>query len=208
MESHNRVRWVYAARNQRELREKYDQWAKDYEEDLERDFAYRGPQVASEYLGKYVSNDAKILDAGAGTGLVGEIIFNKGFTNLIAMDMSEGMLAEARKKNVYQELHQMTMGEPLSFVDNVFDSIISVGVMTEGHAPASSLDELVRITKPGGYIIYTLRTDIYENGGFKEKQKILEDNNKWELVEVSEPISMLPKGEPELHYQIWVYRAI
>ena len=35
-----------------------------------------------------------------------------GYTDLMAMDLSQGMLEEARKKNVYREFHQMMMGEP------------------------------------------------------------------------------------------------
>ncbi len=150
---------------------------------------------------------ARILDAGAGTGLVGEILANIGYNNLVAMDLSQGMLEEARKKNVYREFHQMVMGEPLDFATDSFDAVISVGVLTVAHAPASSFDELVRTTKPGGYIAFSLRPDVYENSGFKEKQTALESEGKWKLVEVSEKFQPLPKGEPDVYHQVWVYQV-
>ena len=66
--------------------------------------------------------------------------------------MSSGMLQVADAKGVYGALHQMVMGEPLAFENDRYDAILGVGVLTLGHAPANSLDELVRVTKPGGCI--------------------------------------------------------
>ena len=47
----------------------------------------------------------------------------------------------------------MVMSEKLDFPSDSFDAVVTVGVLTVGHAPASSLDELVRITSPGGHIV-------------------------------------------------------
>jgi hypothetical protein len=80
-------------------------------------------------------------------------------------------------------------------------------VLTVGHAPASSLDELVRITRPGGYVIFSLRPDVYQSEGFLEKQAELESDGKWKLVEVTESFQPLPRGEPEVLHQVWVYRV-
>ncbi len=139
---------------------------------------------------------------------MGEVLAKLGYHDLVAMDLSEGMLAEARKKNIYQELHQMVMGEHLDFTTDSFDAVVSTGVLTVAHAPASSLDELVRTTKPGGHIVFTLRPDVYETYGFKEKQAALETKGKWKLVEVSEKFQAIPKGEPDLYHYVWVYKVI
>ncbi|UCH42292.1 MAG: class I SAM-dependent methyltransferase [Dehalococcoidales bacterium] len=207
MPEDNKVQRIYSSRNNLELAERYDQWAKDYETDLEKDFCYLGPQYATELFTRHVPREARILDAGAGTGLVGELLARQGYSNLVAMDLSRGMLDEAAKKNVYRELQQMVMGEPLAFDTGSFDAVISVGVLTVGHAPASSLDELVRITRPGGYIVFTLRPDVYQNSGFKEKQLSLESTGRWKLVEVSDELQTLPKGEPDVYSQTWVYQV-
>ena len=205
--SQNRVQWVYSSRNNQELEERYDQWARDYDADLEQDFDWIGPQRAVEVFARHVPKNARILDAGAGTGLVGKCLSALDYTDMVAMDLSLGMLEEARKKNVYREFHRMVMGEPLDFPTDSFDAVVSVGVLTVGHAPESSLDELIRVTRPGGYILYTLRPDVYENGGFKEKHSTLESADKWKLVEVTRSFQILPKGEPEVEHQIWVYRV-
>ena len=57
----------------------------------------------------------------------------------------------------------MVMGEPLDIPSGAFDAVICVGALTLGHAPANSLDELVRVTNPGGYVLFNLRPDHYEN---------------------------------------------
>jgi SAM-dependent methyltransferase len=130
-----------------------------------------------------------------------------GFRRIVAMDISRGMLEEARKKNVYQEFHQMVMGDALGFDSGSFDAVVSVGVLTVGHAPAGSLDELLRITRPGGYVIFSLRPDVYQSAGFKEKQGELESAGQWKLVEATEEFQPLPKGEPEVLHQVWVYQV-
>ena len=149
MKGHDRVQWIYSSKDNEELEERYDQWAKDYDTDLDEEFGWLGPQRAVDFFTRYVPREARVLDAGAGTGLVGELLAKQGYNDLVAMDLSAGMLEEARRKNVYREFHQMVMGETLDFSTDSFDALISVGVLTVGHAPASSLDELVRITKPG-----------------------------------------------------------
>ena len=67
--SEDRVQWVYASANNQELAERYDQWASEYDKDLEEDFAWNAPQTAAQLFAELVPNTAKVLDAGAGTGL-------------------------------------------------------------------------------------------------------------------------------------------
>jgi len=206
-ERQERVQWIYTSKDNKELEERYDQWAKDYDADLDEGFGYLGPQRAVEYFTKYVPQNARVLDAGAGTGLVGELLNGRGYKDLVAMDLSKGMLEEAKKKNAYREFHQMVMGETLDYVTDSFDAVISIGVLTIGHAPASSFDEFIRITRTGGYIVFSLRPDVYRDSGFKEKQDALEAEGKWKLVEASEEFQPLPKGEPDVYHQVWIYQV-
>jgi len=206
MERKDKVKWIYSSRDNKELAERYDQWAKDYETDLTEGFEWVGPKQAATCFAKYVPKDARILDAGAGTGLMGEILAQMGYKHMVGMDLSPGMLEEARNKGVYQQLDQMVMGEHLEYDTDSFDAVISVGVLTVGHAPSSSFDELIRVTKPGGYIVYTLRPDLYESE-FKKKQDALQAEGAWVLVEVSDKFQPMPKGEPEVYHQVWVYQV-
>ena len=207
MTQNNRVQWVYSSQNEQELEERYDQWAEEYDADLESDFGWISPQRTSETLAKYAGKDESILDAGAGTGLVGECLHQMGYTNMTAMDLSTGMLEVARRKNIYRALDQMTMGETLDYETDQFDASVVVGVFTQGHAPASSLDELVRVVKSGGHIAFSLRTDTYLENGFKDKMDALESAGLWKLAEVTDAYHPLPKGEPEVQHQVWVFQV-
>jgi len=35
----------------------------------------------------------------------------------------------------------------------------------------------------------------------------LESEGKWKFVEVSEKRQVLPKGEPDVYHQVWVYQV-
>jgi len=206
LEKQDKIQWVFSSRNNEELAERYAQWARGYDTELERDLGWWGPRRTAELFAKYVPGGARVLDAGAGTGLMGVVLAGLGYDDLVAMDLSHEMLEEAKGKNVYRELHRMVMGESLDFATDSFDAVVSTGVLTTGHAPPGSLDELVRITRPGGHIIFTLRVEVYESGGFREKQAALEAIGRWTLAEVSEKTPLLLK-EPGVYHQVWVYRV-
>ncbi|MFC1914219.1 class I SAM-dependent DNA methyltransferase [Chloroflexota bacterium] len=204
---HEKLRWLDSACNNKELAERYDQFARDYESVFKQELAYCGPQLAAEFVDRHVPREAKILDAGAGTGLMGRVLNELGYRRLTAIDMSQGMLAEARKKNVYYELHCMVLGETLGFATDCFDAVVATGVFAAKHASPAAFEELIRITNPGGYIIFTLRPDVCEDYGFREKQDALVAANKWRLVEVSDKLRQIPKGEPDVYHQVWVYQV-
>ena len=207
MRKGDRVQSVYAARSNAELASRYDEWANEYDRDLGADSAWASPRVAVEVFAKYATRDAKILDAGAGTGLVGERLAAAGFSDLHAIDLSPAMLAVARRKSVYRTLRPMTLGAPLAFADDAFDAVIAVGVFTTGHAPAHAFDELVRITKPQGVIVFSLRTGEIEDA-FARHFAVLEAAGGWRLAERSERFQPLPEAEPEVTHRVWVYRRL
>ena len=207
IDSQERVQWIYSSGNNDELAARYDVWAQEYDADLNDTFVWLAPRIASETLAEYVPAGARILDAGAGTGLVGVELRRLGYTDICAMDLSEGMLDEARAKGCYNDFRQMALGGTLDFASDAYDAVISVGVFTPGHAPPNSFDELARITRPGGHIVFSLRPDTRLEMGFKEQMERMEAAGVWTLATATEPFQPLPKGEPEVMHQIWVYRV-
>jgi SAM-dependent methyltransferase len=204
----NKVQWVYAAKDRHDLASRYDEWAKDYDSNLERDFAWNGHVLCAELLAKYVTSDARVLDVGAGAGLAGFELMKRGFSLLDGFDLSEGMLDEARKLDVYVQLKKGILGEPLDYPTAAYDAAIASGVFTVGHAPASGWDEVARVVKPGGYFVLTLRPDVYEPNGFKAKDGELTASGKWKLVELTDEQALRPKGEPEIQHQLCVYEIL
>lgn len=207
MNQQNKVQWVYNSQNNQELTERYNRWAKDYEQDLEQLYGRPTREPIVDLTLKYLKPNARILDVGAGTGIMGQQLHQLGYNHLTAIDISEGMLAEAEKKNVYTALYQMVLGEVLDFSNNSFDGVIACGVFTYGHAPSNSFDELIRITKPGGYIIFTLRPDFYENSDFKTKMSALETAHQWQLIELGDKYQAESKCQLDIYLQTWVYQV-
>ena len=82
--------------------------------------------------------------------MVGEELARLGFTHVTALDMSPGMLTVANRKSVYEDLVVGELGKPLAFETGRFAGTTCIGTLTFGHAPPESLDELVRVTRPGG----------------------------------------------------------
>jgi SAM-dependent methyltransferase len=149
-----------------------------------------------------------ILDVGAGTGLLGVELAQAGFSRLDALDLSPRMLDEARRKRVYGDLREGRLGDELDYDTGAFDGVIASGVLTTGHAPAASLDELVRITRRGGHIIFTLRSDEGSPPGFDEKMEALSQASRWELVERGDEFQAMPIGEPTVLVRVWAYRVL
>ncbi|XP_006821709.1 methyltransferase-like protein 27 [Saccoglossus kowalevskii] len=82
----------------------YDQWANYYEQDTFL-LGYRGPQLTANLVSKLVKNkNDRILDVGAGTGLVGDELHKHGYTNLDALEPSRESLHIAKNKGIYKKL--------------------------------------------------------------------------------------------------------
>jgi len=207
MNTENKIQWVYKSQNNQELAQRYNQWAKDYERDLSETLGRPSREPIVDLTIKYLPKNALILDAGAGTGTLGQWLQEEGYHNLVGIDISEGMLAEAKKKNVYTDLRPMVLGEPLDFPTATFDAVTACGVFTYGHAPSCSFDELIRVTKPKGYIIFTLRPDFYESSDFKDKMTVFEAQEKWQLTELGDKYKAEDKAQFTLYLQTWVYQV-
>jgi predicted TPR repeat methyltransferase len=195
------------AKSSQEVAEIYDNWAEDYERRI-LSYGYSTPAVVAGFLCRYVrSEDGTVLDAGAGTGITGAVLAPLGYRNLVGIDISVNMLEFARKKDVYKDLRQMELGGQLDLPTNAFAAVVSTGVFAAGHAPPGSFDELIRVTKPGGHLIFSVRTDVYLDGGFKEKQEALEREERWQLVEMTEPYAHLRFEDPDLKVRVFAYRV-
>lgn len=199
---------LYGARGLDELRGEYDRIASAYDGELVDGMGYRSHRAVAEVARELLPRDARILDVGAGTGLLGQALAEAGFSRLDGLDLSPGMLEEARRKGVYGELREGALGEALAYATGGYDGIVASGVLTTGHAPAASLDELVRITRPGGLVIFTLRSDDGRPPGFEEKLARLQEEKRWELVERGDEFQAMPIGEPNVLVRVWAFRVL
>ena len=196
----------YGAGDRTELTERYDEAAGVYDAAMTDEVGWTGHIELAGVVLRHVDPGARLCDAGAGTGMLGELLAREGFARMSANDLSPGMLDVARRKGIYERCDAMELGKPLAYESDAFDAVAACGVFTPNHAPASSLDELVRITRPGGLVLYTLRSDD-EPPDFAGKQRELAAAGKWELVEVGDPFPSIA-AEPHIRHRCWVWRAL
>ena len=204
---------VFSAKDNEELAERYDASAPGYDERVASSgYVKKIPLLIVGLMCRHVKPGGLVLDAGAGTGLIGEMLMPLGYKEIVGIDLSEGMLEEARKKGLYGDLKRMVLGEPLDFPDDLFSAVVASGVFNVNHAPPEAFNELVRVTRPEGHVVFTVRDDVYEEKGFKEKQESLESEGKWVLVDMSDLVKRWsytsPLGDDSIANRGFVYRVV
>lgn len=166
-----------------ELATAYAEWAELYDKDLIDKMGYVAPAIAGQLLQGYLENQcAKILDAGCGTGLVGAGLYQMGYRNLEGFDYSAQMLEKAKDKGIYTRLHQGDLTGRLDLPENSYDAIISVGTFTCGHVGPEAFDELIRITKPGGHLCFTVRDQAWEEDNYRFVIDKIEKDGVWKRL--------------------------
>ena len=98
----------------------------------------------------------RILDVGVGTGL--SLSDYSPTTKLCGVDISEPMLRKAQSRvralglrNV--ETLAVMDAKNLAFTDSVFDAVVAQYVITAVPDPEATLDDFIRVLKPGGELI-------------------------------------------------------
>ena len=199
---------VYAATTPEEISAAYADWAASYDRDTVRD-GYHLPFTIAAWVARHVAPGAgPLLDAGCGSGLSGPILAALGYSEIEGLDLSDEMLALAQSRGSYKRLSKAELGRPLPWPDGHFAAFLSTGVFTAGHAPASALDELVRITRPGGFGIFTVRDVVLEVDGFRDKFDELREAGIWRPVEESAPFRAFAIAEPEVLVQAFVFEIL
>ena len=131
-------------------------------------------------------SDAKIGDVGAGTGLVGKQLKEEyGYTNIVAMDISPGMLEEAKKKGAYNDFIICDLNaDDLEKHHDQFDHAISIGCFVLGNLMPIALEKIASFVKPGGFVCISVRekTLANEHLGYRQKLEEMEAKGVWKKI--------------------------
>ena len=122
---------------------------------------------------------------GCGTGLVGQYLKERGFTKVVGVDASKGMLDKAEEKKSYSELKELFLGLPDTFpreYHNRFDAITAAGILAEGHLDNKVFDEMLLALKTGGYAIFATRTMYLTQYSYGQRIAEITEEGKWKLV--------------------------
>jgi SAM-dependent methyltransferase len=165
----------------------YNDWSSNYDEDLVNEFGYISPRIAAETLAKETaSRDLRIIDYGCGTGLVGAALKDEGFTDVDGLDISIGMLEQAKTKAVYRQHFIGDLTTDIALDSDCYDASFCIGSMGAGHVGAEHVLEMLRPINSGGLMIIIINGMHYAPEGFEQKFKQLEDDGHWHIRQLRE----------------------
>jgi len=99
-----------------------------------------------------------VLDLGCGTGLMGAALHDMLGGRLVGVDLSAGMLAEARAKQVYTELHEAEITEFLARDGSGHDLILLSDVLCYFGPLGAPLAAAAARLNPGGLLALSVET--------------------------------------------------
>ena len=136
-----------------ETREYFDQVA-DKWDDMRRTFFGEGVRDAAMRAAG-ITAGSTVADVGTGTGFLAEAALDRG-ARVIGIDMSEGMLTQARARFRGREFDARA-GEvdALPLANDEVDAVLANMVLHHAPEPPRAILEMARVLKPGGTLVIT-----------------------------------------------------
>jgi predicted TPR repeat methyltransferase len=148
----------------------FDSFAGSFDSKLAK-LLYRAPALVAGMLGDSDGDASKrpaeldVLDAGCGTGLCGPLIAPYA-RRLVGVDLSARMLAQARARNVYDELVQCELTAYLRDSPGAFDAIVSADTLVYFGPLEDVVLASVEALRPGGRLIFTVEEFLEAGAGY------------------------------------------
>jgi predicted TPR repeat methyltransferase/cytochrome c-type biogenesis protein CcmH/NrfG len=144
-----------ARATERQISDLYAMQAERWDNGAAGGGGYQGHRLVAAALFELHADHADtVIDAGCGTGLVGELLRPR-VRHLIGVDLSEQMLAQARQKRVYDSLQ---CGDLLAFLaahPNGCDAVVSAATLIHFGELTPVFDAVARALRPGGLFVFT-----------------------------------------------------
>ena len=145
-----------AALDRDTIEKAYDRWAPVYDLVFGRVFEQgrmASIAAAEAHIGP---SGGRILEVGLGTG-ISLLSYQRG-NRIVGIDISAGMLRRAQDRVIEHGLTNVDAlavmdAKHLALPDATFDVVVAQYVITAVPDPETTLDEFVRVLKPGGEII-------------------------------------------------------
>jgi predicted TPR repeat methyltransferase len=142
------------------VRELFDQYAGHFDEHLVDKLGYQTPALLGAAIRRLASLcDARVLDLGCGTGLMGPFLRPLACT-LTGVDLSPRMLDKAREREIYDRLACVEIGEYLDTQAGVFDMVVAADVLVYFGELAPLFGQVRRTLVPGGWFCFSVEASM------------------------------------------------
>ena len=142
----------------------FDQYAPRFEQELIERLHYRAPAILFKAVLAVRAGQSKpaffkrAIDLGCGTGLAAAA-FARNVDTFVGVDLSAGMIAEARATGLYAELEVDDMTAALERQpDASADLVLAADAMVYVGELAGVLEQVERMLAPGGLVAFTVET--------------------------------------------------
>lgn len=139
------------------VRALFDRYAERFDKELVEKLDYRGPQLAAAAAARALPGrrDLRVLDLGCGTGLAGETLRPLA-SELQGVDLSSGMVAQARKRGVYDGLRVGGLVETLRETPAAWDLLAAADVLMYLGRLEPAFAAAAAALRPGGALVFTV----------------------------------------------------
>jgi predicted TPR repeat methyltransferase len=138
----------------------FDRMAPNFDASLAA-LEYAAPGLLVAALSKVIALGAGrlvILDAGCGTGLCGPLLRSSA-RSLVGVDLSAGMLAKARERAVYDELHESELVTYMRARPAETDVVICADTFVYFGALEEAFGAAAEILRPGGALAFNVEAE-------------------------------------------------
>ena len=205
--------------NEDVVQQLFDQYAEDFDAELQDKLAYATPRLAYEIFTKHISSfsPSSILDLGCGTGLSLMPFIDASVQTLrVGVDISSKMLKQAKEKNLYSELHCASLRSFVQSETRSFALILCLDALVY----LRHLDDIFsgsrNIIERGGYFIFSTEASDYEtpllqsSGRYTHPRPYIKSvlaPQNWRVVDCQKT-QLRKDGDHWIDGDIWVIQAI
>ena len=163
----------------------YDEWSQSYEQDLVGNLGYTGHLIAANALAEFAPDKAaSIIDIGCGTGLVGQELKARGYSQIDGIDFSEEMLKVARSKAIYEKLVSGDLMKKTAIETDTYQAAVCAGSFAPGHLGPECYPEIIRLVRPSSLIVIFMNGAHFVEDDYQLHIDQLEQSGVWKIIKI------------------------
>jgi predicted TPR repeat methyltransferase len=195
----------------------FDDYAYRFNDVLVNNLQYSLPFVIKELILQSNSEKSEyqnVIDLGCGTGLAGKDLRNIS-TNLFGVDISENMIFEAEKLDIYDTLIIGDLVEKLNASHDKFDLLVALDVLIYIGDAKSTFQAVRKCCKLDSLFVFSVEIQ-YENGysllkssryAHSDEYIMKQSNGLFDLVN-SQNVRLRKEGETWIEGKVYVFCPI
>lgn len=169
---------------------------------------YKGRrEIIGKIIQPFLHSNMKILDAGCGAG--GTMEYMSEYGSMLGVDISKEMVEHCRNIGLNALCESIHC---LPFQDHTFDLVLCLDVLEHLQDEKQVLEELNRVVKPGGILVFSVPAFSWLWGKHDELNDHYRRYNFGELKDVIERSNLRPERSTYFNFfllpTVWVVRKV